>query len=357
MAALPIGAQIKCSAVTLKKLRGSIEPEQDIDADFEFGSDETVADIMTTKAGIAWNLKRHSIRMSAAFGQGRLGATLRESAIWGDQIGVIVCGERGENATTMKLLGSPFCAVDVNYPDRSWSRPLRTSPRVRWSGHLLMRIHSMVPPDVAAVMRDELRKFDPATETDVEPELASGLMLLTHSEWGAALDACPDDDLIKCGTLAEVWEHTRGNPLVTGYVIGSRIGSIYAMPAGSGKTTLAASNAMIFDVDDILARIEPEAQGLRRLGMETGDWSALTSLQQKEIAAWIRQAPPGFLLLVHGMGMVPSAERWRFIGQGKVSRKSLTAVLSERDPERASITEYNWRNSDFPIFESHGDRS
>jgi hypothetical protein len=352
-ASLPVGTQIPCTGVTLRKLKGIIDQESDIDSDFEFDSDEVVADIMTTKAGIAWNLQRQSIRMSAAFGQGRLGVTLRESAIWGDQLGVIVCGERGENASTMKLLGAPFCAIDISYPDKSWLRPLRTSPRIRWSNHLRMRIHDLVPERVAMDMRKELMKFDPSTIVQDEPGLASGLCQIASPEWSSVLDACADDDLIRCGTVAEMLECTRVNPLITTYVEGTNPGYIFNMPAGSGKTTLALTDPLIFDVDDILAPFEAKAKVLRRRAMAGGSWDELTEMQNEAIGKWIATAPTGFLLLTHSISMVPRDERWRFIGHGKVSWDALKPILSERRDDWAAVTEYNWRTSDFPVFRSH----
>jgi hypothetical protein len=151
---------IQVTGVEVRPLNYPLDAPVGPELDYVVESDDVISELMTTKAGLAWNIQKHSVRMAAVFGQGRLGSAAREGAIWRDMIGVIICGERGENVM-MKVEQPIWVAVDFN--------PLITTPACakgalvsRLPRHRWLSVYKYLPTNTILKLQEQLCVFDNA---------------------------------------------------------------------------------------------------------------------------------------------------------------------------------------------------
>jgi hypothetical protein len=347
------GEKIRLQAVELRPLHSPLQPLPLVEADYTFDSDEIVSDIMTTRAGVAWNFQRSSVRINAVFGQGRLGVTLRESKIWGTMQGVIVCGERGENAATLGTLGVPFCGVDVQLPHPSWQRRHKSRERQkRWERHLILTVHRMVPPSVADRMRSWLLRFDDCViSTTVPPQSDGVVSLVSEDRLAIFLEEYP---ALCFDDLESGFQYVSQQPERMAFVGGEASVSVRfaIMPAGSGKTFLSSANSDIYDVDDVLASVEPQLRSMRHRALEDPAlWPEVSRIQRRFLLKWAETQSEPVLVLLHSREMVPESMVWAIIAEGKTDLRSHRMSVSERseNPEWAEITALNWSTSPVPV--------
>jgi hypothetical protein len=136
------------------------------------------------------------------------------------------------------------------------------------------------------------------------------------------------------------------------------------LPSGSGKSTLVRKNPdRYIDGDTIYSISGLKKQGfskqviqdlahLRDEGINHNNWDGLNEMHRELVSNWISKQVKTYIILVHGVDLVPFQFRDNVIFSGKISFELNRMVARQRKPTHGMLTKRNWDESDFPIFDS-----